>query len=51
MEATISPVRSRGKRISKAGQWARAHKWVIEVLDPDLQEQCKSYKDGKKILN
>lgn len=51
MEATISPVRSRGKRISKTGRVARENKWVIEVLDPELQEQCKSYKDGKKILN
>ena len=38
------------KYISKTAQWARAHKWCIEVLDPELQAQCKSYKDGKKII-
>jgi len=38
------------KRISKTGRWARTHKWVIEVVDPELQAQCKSYKDGKKII-
>ena len=38
------------RRISKTGRWARTHKWVIEVLDPELQAQCKSYKDGKKFI-
>ena len=36
--------------ISRTGRVARENKWVIEVLDPELQAQCKSYKDGKKII-
>ena len=38
------------KPISRTVMWARAHKWSIELLDPELQAQCKSYKDGKKII-
>ena len=44
--ATSAPKR----RISKTGRTARANKWVIEVLDPELQRQCKSYKDGQRII-
>ncbi len=47
MEATTATPQ---KRISRTVQWARTHKWSIEVLDPELQAQCKSYKDGKKII-
>ena len=47
MEATTATPQ---KRISRTVQWARAHKWSIEILDPELQAQCKSYKDGKKII-
>ena len=53
METTTSsttPTSAPEKRISKTVQWAKTHKWVIEVLDPELQKQCKSYKDGKKII-
>ena len=39
------------KHISKTAQWARAHKWCIEVIDPELQAQCKSYKNGQKIIS
>ena len=49
MEATLTTI-TRRKRISRTARWARAHKWCIEVLDPELQAQCKSYKDGKKII-
>lgn len=49
MEATLTTT-TRRKRISRTARWARAHKWCIEVLDPELQAQCKSYKDGKKII-
>jgi len=38
------------KRVSRTIEWARTHKWMIEVVDPELQKQCKSYKDGKKII-
>ena len=38
------------KLISRTGQWARTHKWCIEVLDPELQAQCKSYRNGQKII-
>ena len=50
MEAktTTFPV---GRRISRAGRYARTHKWMIELTDPELQAQCKSYKNGVKILN
>ncbi len=47
MEATTATPQ---KRISRTAQWARTHKWSIEILDPELQAQCKSYKDGKKII-
>jgi len=47
---TAEAIAAPKKRISKTGQWARTHKWVIEVLDPELQAQCKSYKDGKRII-
>jgi len=50
MEATITSAAPK-KRISKTGQWARAHKWVIEILDPELQAQSKSYKNGKRAVN
>ena len=48
MEATTTTAPK--KRISRTARWARAHKWVIEVVDPELQKQCKSYKDGQKII-
>ena len=38
------------KRVSRTVMWARAHKWSIELNDAELQAQCKSYKDGKKII-
>ena len=38
------------RRISRTIEWARTHKWSIEVLDPELQAQCKSYRNGKKII-
>jgi len=38
------------KRLSRTMQYALTHKWMIEVVDPELQKQCKSYKDGKKII-
>ncbi|MBP5503041.1 MAG: hypothetical protein J6Y24_09670 [Bacteroidales bacterium] len=59
MESTATPSTSENtnqaaeqpkKCISKTVQWARAHKWCIEILDPELQAQCKSYKNGKKII-
>ena len=53
MPKTMEAIRTTSvpeKRISKTGRWARTHKWVIEVVDPELQAQCKSYKDGKKII-
>ena len=49
MEATTT-VRTPKKGISKTVRWARAHKWVIEVVDPELQKQCKAYKDGQRII-
>lgn len=49
MEATTI-VRTPKKGISKTVRWARAHKWVIEVVDPELQAQCKAYKDGQRII-
>ena len=39
------------KRISKTGMYAITHKWMIELVSPELQAQCKSYKDGKKVVN
>ena len=39
------------RRISKAGRVARANKWVIELVSPELQAQCKSYRNGQKIIN
>ena len=39
------------RRISRAARVARANKWVIELTSPELQAQCKSYKDGRKIIN
>jgi len=47
---TTTTVRSK-RRISKTVQWARSHKWMIELADPELQKQCKSYKNGKKVVN
>ncbi len=50
MEATRTTTTTPKKQISRTVQWARTHKWMIEVLDPELQKQCKSYKDGQKII-
>ena len=50
MEATNTTTAAPKKRISRTGRWARAHKWVIEVVDPELQKQCKAYKDGQRII-
>lgn len=50
METTVRPTTAPKKRISRTGRVARENKWVIEVLDPELQAQCKSYKDGQKII-
>ena len=47
MEATTTDPK---KRISRTMEWALSHKWMIEVLDPELQKQCKSYKDGQRII-
>ena len=49
-EAVCQEEQQPRKHISKTAQWARAHKWCIEVIDPELQAQCKSYKDGQKIV-
>ena len=38
------------KQISRTALFARTHKWYIEVVDPELQAQCKSYRNGKKII-
>ena len=51
METITRTTTAPTRRISKTGRWARAHKWVIEVVDPELQAQCKSYKDGQKIIS
>jgi hypothetical protein len=51
MEAKTTTTTAPKKRISRTVRWARAHKWCIEILDPELQAQCKSYKDGKKIMS
>lgn len=60
MESTATPSTSENtnqaaeqtkKYISKTAQWARAHKWCIEIIDPELQAQCKSYKNGQKIIS
>lgn len=51
MEAITMNISTRSRRISRTVQWARSHKWMIELADPGLQAQCKSYKDGKKIIN
>ncbi len=50
METTVRPTTAPKKQISRTGRVARENKWVIEVLDPELQAQCKSYKDGQKII-
>lgn len=50
MEAMNTTTTAPKKRISRTVQWARAHKWVIEVVDPELQKQCKAYKDGQRII-
>lgn len=47
---SLNSVDANKKRISRTMEWALSHKWMIEVLDPELQAQCKSYKDGKKII-
>jgi hypothetical protein len=50
MEAKTKIVSTR-RRLSKTWRTAIANKWMIELVDPELQAQCKSYKDGKKIIN
>ena len=50
MEAKTVNVSTR-RRLSKTWRTAVANKWMIELVDPELQAQCKSYKDGKKIMN
>ena len=50
MEATTTTTTTPKRRISKTARWARTHKWVIEVVDPELQKQCKAYKDGQRII-
>ena len=50
MEATTTTTTAPKKRISRTMEWALSHKWMIEVLDPELQKQCKSYKDGQRII-
>jgi hypothetical protein len=48
MEKTLTTPPKRS--ISRTGRVARENKWVIEVLDPELQEQCKSYENGQRIM-
>lgn len=50
MEAKTTNISS-GRRMSRAGRVARANKWVIELVSPELQAQCKSYRNGQKIIN
>ncbi|MBP3227154.1 MAG: hypothetical protein J6M53_00020 [Bacteroidaceae bacterium] len=50
MEPTTA-TRTPRRRLSKTIRTAMAHKWMIELVDPELQAQCKSYRDGKKIIN
>ena len=50
MEARSTNIGKR-RRVSRAGMYARTHKWMIELASPELQAQCKSYKDGKKVVN
>ncbi len=50
METTPRTTTAPKRRISRTMQWALSHKWVIEVVDPELQALCKSYKDGHKII-
>jgi len=50
MEATTTTTTAPKKRISRTMEWALSHKWMIEVLDPELQKQCKAYKDGQRII-
>ena len=50
MEAKTTNVSTR-RRLSKTIRTARANKWVIELVSPELQAQCKSYRDGQKIIN
>ena len=50
MEATNTTTTAPKKRISRTMEWALSHKWVIEVVDPELQKQCKAYKDGQRII-
>ena len=51
MENLMTTAAEPMKRISKTVEWARRHKWMIELVLPELQAQCKSYKDGKKVKN
>ena len=46
---STSSFEAESRPISKTAQWAKAHKWSIELADPELQKRCKSYKDGKKV--
>ena len=39
------------KKMSRTMQYALTHKWMIELVSPELQAQCKSYKNGEKVLN
>lgn len=50
MEARTTNVAPR-RRFSKTWRTAMANKWVIELASPELQAQCKSYRNGKKITN
>ena len=50
MEAKTTNI-STGRRMSRTGRVARANKWVIELVSPELQAQCKSYRNGQKIMN
>ena len=50
MEAKNSRLSSR-RRVSKTWKNAMANKWMIELVDPELQAQCKSYRNGQKIIN
>lgn len=48
---TTTATMPKTRRLSKTWRTAVANKWMIEFVDPELQAQCKSYKDGKKIIN
>lgn len=48
---TLSNSAAPKKRISRTMEWALSHKWMIELVDPELQAQCKSYRNGQKVIN